>query len=147
MSGQNQINLRGLGVGRDAGARGWAARGDAVGRWCARGQGDFLGSIPAAAVERIELLPASAAGNYGGGATAGIINIVRRRDCPDGRVSASYGNSFQADTLNHNVFVSHCIDAFSGNTQLAFSANDAEYSSLQAQDRDFAMRGRERDSE
>lgn len=140
--GQNQINLRGLGVdetlvlvdGRHAGTL-------LVGG--ARGQADFLGAIPAAAVERIELLPASAAGNYGGGATAGIINIVLRRDCPDGRVAASWGNSFQADTLNHGVFVSHCLNAFDGRTKLAFTANEAEYSSLQAGDRDFAMRGRE----
>jgi len=138
---QNQINFRGLGVREtlvliDDRYAGTLLVGGT------RGQADFLGAIPAAAVERIELLPASAAGRYGGGATAGIVNVVRRRDCPDGRVAASYGNSFQSDTLNHNVFVSQCIDAFNGHTQLSFSANEADYSSLQAQDRDFAMRGR-----
>ncbi len=146
-SGKTRSICEALGVGRDAGARGRPACGDIVGGWRARAS-RFPGLYsPAAAIDRIELLPASAAGNYGGGATAGIINMVLRSDCPDGRVAASYGNSFQSDTLNHSVFVSHCLNAFDGRTKLAFSANEAEYSSLQAGERDFAIRGRGGDSE
>jgi len=43
----------------------------------ATGQPDLNG-IPLAAVERIEVLPSTASGIYGGGATGGVVNVVLR---------------------------------------------------------------------
>lgn len=43
------------------------------------GQPDING-IPLSSVERVEVLPTTASGIYGGGATGGVINIVLRKD-------------------------------------------------------------------
>src|SRR5262249_20376678 len=39
-----------------------------------------LNGIPVGAVERIEVLPTSASGIYGGSATGGVVNIVLKKD-------------------------------------------------------------------
>src|SRR5262249_27682735 len=39
-----------------------------------------LNAIPLAAIERIEVLPTTASGIYGGSATGGVVNVVLRRE-------------------------------------------------------------------
>jgi iron complex outermembrane receptor protein len=56
-----------------------------------------LNSIPMSAVERIEVLPATASGIYGGSATGGVINIVLRHDYSGVEAKATYGNTFASD--------------------------------------------------
>ncbi|MDY6947387.1 MAG: TonB-dependent receptor plug domain-containing protein, partial [Pseudomonadota bacterium] len=53
-----------------------------------------LNSIPLAAIERIEVLPTTASGIYGGGATGGVVNVILRRDYSGAEVTTSYENSF-----------------------------------------------------
>lgn len=55
-----------------------------------------LNGIPLAAVERIEVLPSSAAGIYGGGATGGVINVILRRDYSGAEIRFSYESPFRA---------------------------------------------------
>ena len=55
-------------------------------------QADING-IPLASIERIEVLPATASGIYGGGATGGVVNIITRRDYSGGEVQLRYGNT------------------------------------------------------
>ena len=48
-----------------------------------------LSAIPLASIERIEILPATASGIYGGGATGGVVNVILRRDSSAARPPGS----------------------------------------------------------
>jgi outer membrane receptor protein involved in Fe transport len=50
-----------------------------------------INSIPAAAIERIEVLKDGASAVYGSDAVAGVVNVVLRQDFEGAEVSASYG--------------------------------------------------------
>jgi len=90
--GSSAVSLRGLGTsstltlinGRRASIASFAS-----------GQESFIdiNSIPAAAVERIEILPSGASATYGADAVAGVVNYVLRDDFDGVEVSASYGDS------------------------------------------------------
>lgn len=96
------INLRGLGAQQTLilidGHR--MVNGPALGS--APFQPDMNG-IPLSAVERIEVLPATASGIYGGGATGGVINIILRHDYDGSDVKLTYGNSFDGDARSRRV--------------------------------------------
>jgi iron complex outermembrane receptor protein len=90
--GSSAVSLRGLGAsstltlvnGRRASVSAFAL-----------GQQSFIdtGSIPAAAIERVEVLPNGASALYGADAIAGVVNLVLREDFEGFEVSASYGDS------------------------------------------------------
>jgi outer membrane receptor protein involved in Fe transport len=94
--GSSGVSLRGLGTsatltlinGRRASVSAFA-----------RGQQSFIdtSSIPAAAIERVEVLPNGASAIYGADAVAGVVNFVLREDFEGAEFSASYGDS-TADT-------------------------------------------------
>jgi iron complex outermembrane recepter protein len=56
-----------------------------------------LSTIPAAAVERIEVLTGGASSVYGSDAIAGVINIITRRDYVGTSASAHYGTTDSSD--------------------------------------------------
>lgn len=93
------INLRGLGVDETLvlvdGRRLPSVTSSFGTDW---GQGDLNG-IPLSAVERIEILPATAGGIYGGSATGGVVNIILKRNYVGGEISISFGAPF--DGANH----------------------------------------------
>jgi iron complex outermembrane receptor protein len=101
-------------------------------------------AIPLAAIERIEILPTSASGIYGGGATGGVVNIVLKHDCEDTRVRMEYGSSLSADSRSRGVFLSQCLALDDGRTKLLISGDFSDEAALLAGDRDFVQRGRSR---
>jgi iron complex outermembrane receptor protein len=56
-----------------------------------------LNSIPAAAVERIDILKDGASAVYGSDAIAGVINIITKKNLQGGEVTTSYGISSDGD--------------------------------------------------
>ncbi len=52
-----------------------------------------LGSVPAAAIERIEVLPVGSSAVYGSDALAGAVNLVLRKDIEGFEVNAKYGGA------------------------------------------------------
>src|SRR5262249_39163857 len=56
-----------------------------------------INGIPLAAIERIEVLPSTAGGIYGGSATGGVVNIILRRDFRGVEGKATYENTFDSD--------------------------------------------------
>ncbi len=94
-----------------------------------------INGIPLAAVERIEVLPASAAAIYGGGAVGGVINIVLRHNYIGGEARLLYD-----DTWNGNAPV-RTVDAVigtpleGGRTHLMLSGHYSDAGQLLAQDR------------
>ncbi|MDC8773854.1 TonB-dependent receptor [Roseateles albus] len=89
--GMNAANLRGLGVSSTLvllnGRRmaNFASPGDS--------SGVDLNTIPAAAIERVEVLLDGASAIYGSDAIGGVINFITRKDYTGIELNASYGNT------------------------------------------------------
>ena len=99
-------------------------------------QADING-IPPASVERIEVLPATASGIYGGGATGGVINIVTRRDFRGGEVELQYGNTFETDFSEYRLDASYGFAMEDGRTSVLLTASYAGSGELLVGERDF----------
>jgi iron complex outermembrane recepter protein len=56
-----------------------------------------INGIPLAAIDRIEILPSSASGIYGGSAVGGVINIILKKDYTGGDVRVSYDRPTSGD--------------------------------------------------
>lgn len=139
--GANPIDLRGLGANETL----ILVNSRRVGTlWTGgtRGEGEVLRAIPTSAVDRIEIYPATVANRYGGGATAGVVNIILRQDCAGARYGASFRDSSRRDSANRRLFVSDCLLGFNDRTQVSFSASEGKESSLQSQSRGLLARGR-----
>src|SRR5262249_7321019 len=87
-----------------------------------------INGIPLAAIERIEVLPATAGGIYGGSATGGVINIILRRHPRGLDVKATYGDTFVAKASNYRLDVNGGFN-LGDNTQVMVAAT---YSDSQA---------------
>jgi len=107
------------------------------------GQPD-INAIPLATIERIEILPATASGIYGGGATGGVINIITRKDYSGGDVSLAYGNTTRTDSAEERVEATYGFNLEGGRTHVLLSGSYKATDGLLTGDRDFAARGRQR---
>lgn len=102
-----------------------------------------LNSIPLAAVERIEILPATASGIYGGGATGGVVNVILRHNYRGLETKFSYGGAFDGGATARNVDVAGGANFRGGKTNLMISASWAETEDLLTRDRHFTRRALE----
>ena len=102
-------------------------------------QADING-IPLASIERIEVLPATASGIYGGGATGGVINIITRRDYSGGEVQVRYGNTTDGAFDEYGVDASAGFSLEEGKTHVLLSGSYSDSSSLLTGERDFGNR-------
>lgn len=130
---QSQFNLRGLGGGQTLilinGRR--ATPGPSFGSTPL--QTDING-IPMSAVERIEVLPTTASGIYGGSATGGVINIILRQDYAGAEVKATYGNTFDSDIANRRLDLSLGFNP-GKRTNVLVTASYSDQNSLHLRDR------------
>ena len=101
-----------------------------------------LHGIPLGAVERIEVLPATASGIYGGGATGGVINVVLRRNYDGMELTASYGNTFDSRSEITQVDFSAGFDLEGGKSNILLSGSYADAAELVTRDRELDERGR-----
>ena len=65
--------------------------------------GADMKSIPAEAIERIEVLRDGAAAQYGSDAIAGVINIVLKNSADRGSITANTGITTEGDGLTYDV--------------------------------------------
>ncbi|WP_457391065.1 TonB-dependent receptor domain-containing protein [Roseateles sp. P5_E1] len=100
-----------------------------------------LNGISISQIERIEILPATASGIYGGGATGGVINIILKRDYAGIDVDASYGNALDGTVNQYRFGVSGGFSLEDGKTRVLFSASHADGGVLLSSQRGFARRG------
>jgi len=141
----SQISLRGMGASQTLvlvnGRRvaGVGRRGTSEGS----DQADLNG-IPLAAIERIEVLPASASAIYGSGALGGVINVVLRRDYSGHELNARHETTDDghAPIKTYNLTSSFQLEG--GRTQLLLSAQYQDTGELVSHQRDFQVRGRAR---
>jgi len=135
----SSINLRGLGSNQtliliDGRRVPGLSTGSAV-----INQGDING-IPVAMIERIEILPSTASGIYGGGATGGVVNIITRKDFAGAVLSLNYVNTFDTDAAQRRADLTASYNLRGGSTVFTLTASYADANTLLSQDRGLAQR-------
>ncbi len=101
-----------------------------------------INGIPLSSVERIEVLPSTAGGIYGGGATGGVINVVLKSDYRGIEVNARYDNAFNTDVAQRRLEGSAGFSLEGGKTHIMFAASHTDSNLLQTGERDFLQRAR-----
>jgi iron complex outermembrane recepter protein len=140
-SPRGRIDLRGLGADQtlilvDGRRLPSISTGDSFGQ-------PNINGISMSQVERIEILPATASGIYGGGATGGVINIILKRKYSGIDIDASYGNTFDSDVGQYRIGMNGGFTIEGGHTSVLFAASHSEGNVLLSSDRDFFGRGAE----
>lgn len=135
------VNLRGLGTNQTLillDGRRLPPRSSGAG---STQQADVNG-IPLRMIERIEILPSTASGIYGGGATGGVINIITRKDYAGVDVAASYLNTFDTDATSRRLDINGSFQLEGGKTMLTINGSWEDGTPLLSRDRDFVQRAR-----
>ena len=138
---QSEVNLRGLGAdqtlilvnGRRLPRRALSLDSE---------QADING-IPLSSIERIEVLPATASGIYGGGATGGAINIILKRQYSGAEIVVDYDNTFDTDSGRFSIEGSTGFTLEDGRTSILLSGAYSDSNSLVEADRGFARDSRQ----
>lgn len=138
--GRSTINLRGLGAAQTL----VLVDGRRLANTSFNGQVQQpdINGIPIGAVERIEVLPTTASGIYGGSATGGVINIILRHDYSGVEAKVAYGNTTRGDNSTQSYSLSGGFNANSGRTRVFLGASYLETDPLTIGDRDFLQRAR-----
>lgn len=139
---EGQINLRGLGTdqtlilidGRRVPNIGLSFDGF--------GQPVITG-IPLPSIERVEILPTTAGGIYGGSATGGVVNIILKHNYNGVDLQANYGLSGMGDSSRYNIYISGGGTLQNGRTQLSFGVSLGGGRPLYQDQRRFALKSRQ----
>ena len=111
----DEINLRGLGSNNTL----VMINGRRI--YDSENAGADISRIPLASVERIEILPGSGSAIYGASATAGVVNIILRKDYAGTEVSTSVGTSTRGGAEEFRFTVFHGRTLPGGKTKLTLS--------------------------
>jgi iron complex outermembrane recepter protein len=115
-SNASSIDLRGLGADKTlilVNGRRIAGQASLT----ADGQPDING-IPTGAVERIEVLSASASALYGGNALGGVVNIITKRNYSGGELQLRYENDFKSDAARKVASLRYTLPLEGGKSSL-----------------------------
>ncbi len=105
------------------------------------GQPDING-IPLSAVERIEILPSTAGGIYGGGATGGVLNIILKRNYSNLDLTARYDGTFAGGGVRRRLDAVGGFALEGGRTSVMVMASYQDGNPLYTGDRNLAARAR-----
>lgn len=103
-----------------------------------------LNAIPLSAIERIEVLPTTASGIYGGNATGGVINVVLKRQYSGLETSLTFENTFRNDGGNRRIDLNGGFSPNDGRTSILFSGSYSDSSPVLLRDRRFYGEYRDR---
>ena len=96
-----------------------------------------LKSIPAAAIERVEVLRDGASAQYGSDAIAGVMNFVLKDDAEGGSVSVRHGEYYEGDgtqlVVDGNIGLPFTDDGFA-NLSFQYKTADATSRTVQRPD-------------
>jgi iron complex outermembrane recepter protein len=102
-----------------------------------------INGIPLSAIERIEVLPTTASGIYGGSATGGVINIILKRNYSSVEGRVSYENTFDTDVATRRAEFTAGLTLEDGRTHVLVSASWSDANDLLVRDRDFSRLARQ----
>jgi iron complex outermembrane recepter protein len=94
-----------------------------------------LNGIPMSAVDRIEVLPSSASGIYGGSAVAGVINVILKRNYTGGEVRVSYDTPMDTDAAIRTVNATYGQSLEGGRSHLTITGQYSDAHALTLGDR------------
>lgn len=97
-------------------------------------QADVNG-VPVGSIERIEILPSSAGGIYGGNAVGGVINIILRRDYQGLEVTTTYSDTFDHAAPSGRLDLSGGFTLEEGRTTVIFGGAVSRARTLRVRDR------------
>ncbi len=100
-------------------------------------------SIPASAIESVEILKDGASAIYGSDAVSGVVNINLRRDFEGMTVNVGIGNTFSTDSFEKSGFF--ITGARSARTSVVVTADWYERNALFARDMDWSSNADLRD--
>lgn len=100
-----------------------------------------VSTIPLSAIERVEVLPTTSSGIYGGSATGGVVNVILRRDYTGADVKLTYDNSFESDSAVRRFELGAGYSLEEGKTNLLLMASYSDANPLSQGDRDFYAKG------
>ena len=133
----SSINLRGVGTGKTlilVDGRRLAAVTALTSNPQSSFQVDFNG-IPLSAVYRVEVLPVSASGIYGGSAIGGVVNVILKKDYHGGEIRTTYDTPADTNAARRQLSVSYGWALEGGRTHVNVSANWSDELPLLLQDR------------
>ncbi len=136
--GQSSINLRGLGADETlilVNGR----RMPSVTNGLEFFQPDING-IPLSSVERIEVLPSTAGGIYGGGATGGVVNIILKRDYRGAEVAGTFDGTMAGGGARRRLDASAGFTLENGRTSIMLTGSYQESDPLLVGDREELFR-------
>lgn len=138
---RSRVNLRGLGEDETLILINGRRTGNTV-SYGTPGQPNLNG-IPLAAVERIEILPTTASGIYGGSATGGVVNVILRKDYSGAETTVKYGNTTDSKSSRYEADLSLGLNLEAGKTTVLLAASYVGDQGLRVGDRTFLKRGRD----
>ena len=97
-----------------------------------------LNSLPASAIERIEILPEGASALYGSDAIAGVVNIILKKEFQGTELTARVGNSFKNDMFEQNYSVTTGLQDKKRNTSVLINVDYYHRDSLGLKDRPYS---------
>lgn len=134
--GFNSVNLRGLGSSSTLvllnGRRlsNFASPGDDA--------GVDLNNIPAAAIQKVEILLDGASALYGADAIAGVVNFITRKDFQGAEISTHIGQTFEGGAAKRSLTLSGGVGSLERDRYNAFAVLDVQRNgSLFAANREF----------
>ncbi len=101
-----------------------------------------INGIPVSAIERIEVLPSTASGIYGGGATGGVINIILKRNYSGLQAQATYADTFDTSFATRKLEAHGGFSLGEGRTNVMVVASHVDGGQLLVKERDFSVRAR-----
>ncbi len=102
-----------------------------------------INGISISQIERIEVLPSTASGIYGGGATGGVINIILKREYTGLEIEARYSDATDFNAGQSYFAINGGFTFNEGRTRVMGSISRSRAGHLSSSDRDFFRSGAE----
>jgi outer membrane receptor protein involved in Fe transport len=96
--------------------------------------------IPLSAIERVEVLPGSAAAMYGGNATAGVVNVILRKDYVATEFTERFSISSRGDAKQNSFTTLWGWTGNQGRTHVSATLNHTWQERLKGNQREFYTR-------
>ncbi|NQZ21792.1 MAG: TonB-dependent receptor [Colwellia sp.] len=96
-----------------------------------------MSTIPAALIERIEILTGGASSIYGADAVAGVVNIIMTKDFEGTQLNISGGTSDRGDGNKHGFSLTHGLNFNNGKGNTTFYVSYDEVDEISAKDRPY----------
>jgi iron complex outermembrane recepter protein len=100
-----------------------------------------LNSIPAAAIDRVEIITGGAAAVYGADAIAGVVNFILKRNFEGFDVNAQYSVTQEGDGAEKSISGLFGANFSDGRGNILLGADFSERDIIYGKDRDYIVRG------